>query len=424
MMRKILYIITFAILAFFAGCAHVDEFPSVYPPRDVTRVLFVYMAVDDGTISSAGLTNIEEMVAGATYDNMNGGQIIVFCDSYGSNSRLIRIFAGIDGLGHQETLIDYGENLDSSTPAILKRAFEDMKKYVTGTSYALAFGSHGTGWIPSIMHSDYFTALRQRMMMTSQYSGIERIIPQLDTRALFADTRPSTSWMELSDFAATIASLQTEKFDYILFDLCYMGGVEVAYALRNVTDNLVVSPAEVLIRGMPYDKVMPHLFATVPRLGDNGVCRENVVFFRDKIASDYATMSLIDCSKLENFAAVMEKIIEPKMLFINDGFDTAEIPYYDRNITHTIFDIKEFVKSLEPDAALLAEFEAALNELVLSKQSTYKMFDLVFDPDRYSGLTTYIPVAGQDKLLNHYRNTDWFKRVYVMIPDPNPDPQP
>lgn len=266
------------------------------------------------------------------------------------------------------------------------------------------------------------------MMMTSQYAGIERIIP--DSRALIADVRPTLSYMDLSTLATTIASLQTDKFDYILFDLCYMGGVEVAYALRNVTDNIVASPAEVVIRGMPYNKVMSYLFTDVPRLGDNGVCGENIAFFKEyKIGSftyDYATMSHIDCSEFENFAAVMEKIVGPKLQSIYENDDTSGLPYYDRNTIHTMFDIAEFVKSLEPDAALLAEFEAALDKLVPSKQTTFNMFGLQFDKNRYSGLTTYVPlittsVTTQEDLLNHYRNTDWFKRVYVD-PDTPVDP--
>lgn len=414
-MKKILYILFFATLALLAGC--VDDYPSPEPPDTVNRVLFIYLAIDDYSISSAGKANIDEMVAGATKTNMNGGQIVVFCDTYGSNPQLIRIYAGADGLGHRETLIEYTEDMDSSKPATLKRAFEDMKKHVTGQSYALAFGSHGTGWMPSSMHSKYCSTWGGLRMMMSQYSdsGVERIIPQFETRALFSDV-PASSWMEFSDFAATVASLQTDKFDYIMFDLCYMGGVEVAYALRNATDRIVFSPAEVLMRGMPYHKVMPHLFANVPRLGDNGLCKENIDFFKTYTVGsntyDYATMSYIDCTKFDRFAAVMRQIIGNNAASIYGRTSTADLPHYDRNSIHTMFDIREFVKSLGPDAVLLAEFESALGELVQSKQTTGRMFTLQFDLNRYSGLTTYVPMVGQDEPLENYRRTEWFLEVY------------
>lgn len=50
------------------------------------------------------------------------------------------------------------------------------------------------------------------------------------------------------------------RFEYILFDDCFMSSIEVAYDLRKITRHLIASPCEVMAYGYPYDLVMPYLF--------------------------------------------------------------------------------------------------------------------------------------------------------------------
>ena len=46
-------------------------------------------------------------------------------------------------------------------------------------------------------------------------------------------------------------------FDFLLFDVCSMGGIECVYELRDKADYIVASPAEVLVAGFPYKNILP-----------------------------------------------------------------------------------------------------------------------------------------------------------------------
>ena len=50
--------------------------------------------------------------------------------------------------------------------------------------------------------------------------------------------------------------------DYILFDACYMGNVETAYELKDVTDFLVASSMEISSMGVPYRQAAPYLLGS------------------------------------------------------------------------------------------------------------------------------------------------------------------
>lgn len=55
--------------------------------------------------------------------------------------------------------------------------------------------------------------------------------------------------------------------EYILFDDCYMSSIEVAYALKDVTDYLIGSTSEVMAYGMPYAEIGQYLIGKVDYAG-------------------------------------------------------------------------------------------------------------------------------------------------------------
>jgi hypothetical protein len=62
--------------------------------------------------------------------------------------------------------------------------------------------------------------------------------------------------MELADFANAIPY----KLDFIIFDACFMGSVEVCYELKDKAEYIVASPTEILSPGFVYSSMMQHLF--------------------------------------------------------------------------------------------------------------------------------------------------------------------
>ena len=64
--------------------------------------------------------------------------------------------------------------------------------------------------------------------------------------------------MDIIELAETLSPYH---FDFILFDACYMGTIEVAYELKDVCDYIICSPTEILSDGFPYNKIVNKLFS-------------------------------------------------------------------------------------------------------------------------------------------------------------------
>lgn len=62
------------------------------------------------------------------------------------------------------------------------------------------------------------------------------------------------------ELSALKQSVPSGVFELILFDACYMGGVETAYALRDKAQYIISSPARVVADGMPYSLITGDLF--------------------------------------------------------------------------------------------------------------------------------------------------------------------
>ena len=74
--------------------------------------------------------------------------------------------------------------------------------------------------------------------------------------------------MELADFASALPLPNHRKWDFILFEGCYMGSVEVAYELKDKTEAIIASPTEIVSPGMTevYPSALSYLYQPTPQL--------------------------------------------------------------------------------------------------------------------------------------------------------------
>ena len=404
-MRRILYFFLPLVLAasFVATSCRNDcrdcDFPPVFPRHK--RVLFYYMGMDNN-LWSYGIRNLDAMRRGATAENMNGGAIVVFNDNPttgSSNSHLVYLYA--DSRGSRERVIyEWDENLDSSDPQVLRMAFEKARELVNAESWALGVGSHGSGWLPASAPS---------------------------SRALI-DNRGS--YMEMHDF---VDALPAGTFDFAIMDLCYMGGVEFAYAIRNKVRHVVASPAEIMGDGMPYDLILKHIFADVPRLGEGGVAEVFYNFYLNNPSeyNRFGTIALYDCSVFGALAEVMGEVVAPK----KDLIAAMTRPYLSRiqsfhrpgsisgftGFEPAVLDLREFVYDLYPDGEdddLRQRFDEALDRAVVYKRTTEQRLyptQFAIPKERYSGVGTYIPIGAYTPLNSYYWQTAWAKAVYGVM---------
>lgn len=236
--------IIFTIIAMFVAIVFVacGDDSSVDPSRNLPKIpvkarrtVMVYMAfdLDDGNLVSAGLGDLREMMR-ARNDVPTDCRLLVFID-VPSGARIYEVGPYYE----KDTvrLATIGTVCSAEGPTLVD-ALQRMTSLAPAQGYALVLSSHGSGWLPGMNAGHTKAVLYDNNC-------------NLNKRACFMDIS------ELHEALRTIP-----KLEYLLFDACMMQSVEVAYELRDETEFILGSPAEISGRGMYYDKVMPWMFRT------------------------------------------------------------------------------------------------------------------------------------------------------------------
>ncbi len=388
--RLIIWILPSLLLFTAASCEKDPPHPK--PPTTASRTLLVYMAMDN-SIGSYGYaqTNINGLLAGSTQASLNNGRILIYKDIPGLRLHpvLLEIRLNKYGKPFVDTLEHY-QAQNSADAQVFRRVLDDAKRHAPAYKYALDIGSHATGWIPGDFD---MIGSRARTMKQS-------VDPEWLTRAVAND---GTRWMELSALAGVLAD---NELEYILFDACFMGGVESIYALRNKARHIIASPAEVLIAGMPYDRIVGDLMATTPNL--QGVCEKYFSYYQARSAA----IALYDCSRMELLADAMRPVYARDMATV-EAMDPLEVQRLtSRAFKPVIFDMADFMACLMPTTdPLYTLFSAALNQVVLYQKCTPVIMNDT-PIEAFCGMATYIPAASMDAGLNAaWRQTEWARDV-------------
>jgi hypothetical protein len=231
--------------------------------------------------------------------------------------------------------------------------------------YGLILWSHSSGW--------------QQRPTKSRGFGLEN----------------NSTQMSISDF---VSAINGTEMDFLFFDTCYMGCVEVAYELRHAAHYMVASVCEVPGMGMPYNRTLPELY--------NQDMIEGLKNAIDITVSSYAagngcpsTLSLIDLSKMDNLAQAVKNA--PATLpedFVPQRFSISE-PY-----CWLFYDFGQYFQAIggDPDA---------LTSAVLHEQHTAMIWGTI-PITHCSGLSIFLPNFSQGK-FNYdsygYSSLQWYK---------------
>ncbi len=208
---------------------------------------------------------------------------------------------------------------------------------------------------------------------------------------------------------ATLSSALTStgvKFDYILFDACFMANIESVYDLRDNADYIIGAPCEILGDGFPYQNTLPCLLRNGGRSHDlPQACKT----FHDQYASKYGysgSVALIDCTQIDVLAAIVKKI--------NAGakkdYDHDEIQTFEGQSPHVFYDLGDYIDKMCGDPALKAEFDAQMARTVPCKYtlgsfwSNYGTESGIYPITAFSGLSTSAPAS---VYRDSYAETAW-----------------
>lgn len=366
---KIKHIIyTLLSILILAGC----EKEEVIIPKESLRTVLVYMAADNSLGSSNfDKQNISSMLKGATDESLNGGNLIVYKDSPDTIPQLIQITpAG------ERVLREYPEHQNSVSVATMQEIISEVIQEFPADSYGLILWSHGSNWFPS----------------------------KMATRAFGQD---KTNWMELSDLQQ---ALPDNGFEFIIFDACYMAGVEVMYAMKNKADYMIAAPTEIMGSGFPYSDIIKPMFAK--KTGYQEICDNFYSYYADS-STPFATISLISTQGLDQLATATRNIMKTSF-DKTDEIDFNDLQRYFRPKYYGMYDFDDYISRIAPDD-LYAQFQTAMNNAVLYKKNT-DSFMLGYSGGyyitHYSGLSSFIIRESYGAVNQEYAKLDWYKAVY------------
>ena len=295
--------------------------------------------------------------------------------------------------------------------------------------YGMLFSSHSSGWLPSGYYGKP-SAFDGRSGVRRLSGPIPAVIPDRDapgfilTKSLGPEyyNLPGNSAnyaheMEIADMAAAIPM----HLDYLIFDTCLMGGVEVAYELKDVADKIGFSQAEVLAEGLDYRTVAGHLLQGTP--DPEAVCRDYYLQY-DAQSGVYrsVTVSLVDCSRLEDLAAACRPLFEKYRDAIRT-LDKKQVQGFGGSGKPWFFDLEDMLRQAGADAEERAVLRAALDRCVPYKATTgqyYSMFEGTYGGTvpvtAFCGLSMYLPgeSAGSSYLDTFYKTLSWNKATGLV----------
>jgi len=378
-----------------ASCSSDSDEPEPDPvPAATERTLLVYM-VARNTLGSYDYdaSDIAEMRIAAEAGSLGNNRLIVFHSRYGMPPELKEITAhGV------EVLKTYPASFVSVEPSAMNEVIADVKALSPSKSYGIVLWSHADGWLKA------------------KNAG-----KKVSTRAFGDDMGRS---MEVADLARV---LKGKNFDFVYFDCCFMGGVEVAYQLRDVTPCIVASVSELPSDGMPYNITLPFLMSDKA----DPAAAAKATFSHYDILSGWrrtCTISVIDTSGLENLAASVRRIYArhpelPADADIQPFVSKKSIFYRDGN--EQFFDLGHYLSVLtsdlpkwngsRPDAML--EYEEAMEAIgrcVLYQASTPRLWEGESDEVKiewHCGLSTFVLHGPETASVRGYDELDWFRDV-------------
>ena len=356
-----------------------DDVPE---PAAPARTVLVYMA-GDNSLAHYIDDNIEAMKRGCTKDNLNGGNLLIYADSVNKAPCLYKIEPREDG-AECVLVKEYPEG-NSVSPQTLRSVIQEVATTYPAESMGLVLWSHGTAWFPA-NPSSYLRAFGQ----------------------------DGDDFMEIYELADALDGFH---FDFLAFDACYMGSVEVAYELRNAADYLIASATEVIGYGFPYDLMIRPMFSATADV--QGIAEAFYTYYNmqsGKMRS--ASIALVKNDELEGLADASRAIfstLSDEQLWAVPLAEVQPLEYFFQK-THCLYDMEDYVKHLTGGQTdTYAAFRDALDRSIVYKASTPQNYFAQTGQENietFSGLSVYAPQETIPAMNAWYENLTWWKVVY------------
>ena len=383
-LKKItLYILMFAVAVATLSCSDDEPYTPVEKPE---RTVLVYMVAandlglhpePDGSYVGYDTLDMKEMERAARANGLGNNRLLVFHSTY-QGASLLELT--------QDGFITIKKYTDAAavSSARMEEVIADVKS--TGAaSYGLVLWSHASGWV------------EDGMEQPATADGIRPLSFGVDQGRR----------MNVTTLAKV---LEGKGFDYIYFDCCLMGSVEVAYELRDCARYIVASAATLPLEGMPYDRNLASLLDGSREALVQAA--QNTFDYYDAKTDPFdrsATMTVIDTRGLDGLADATRAIYR----LTDTPHPLTTVTNYNGNATTRqafYLDFGEYVHALADkhglEPTLAGNFDHAMAETVIFQKSTERIFDR-YEIKNPSGLSTRVFNNIRDFNVRNYDRLQW-----------------
>ena len=403
------------------------------PIEETRRVLLFYECGFNSLNYDLSRNMEEELPAGLIPGGGRHENVLLVFSKLALNSNykdvpsyLRRLYKDSEGNVVSDTLKTYPASTVATSSATMREVLSLVKSLFPAKGYSLEYSSHGSGWLPpgyynspSNFESSHRSDGRKMSRRSIAYEIPTDIMERDDPYAGMVRSIGQDK-MSSGDVEMTVAEFVDGipfHLDFLLFDMCFSGGIEVAYALKDKADFLGISPAEVLAAGMyDYTKIADYLIKG-PTSDLQGLFKDSFDRYNTQ-SGDYrsATVTLIRTDGLDNLAEVCKDLISA----YSDSLAHAparQIQGYFRQNRHYFYDLEDIFAKSGVSEADMASLSRAISDCVVYRAATPSFINSTgsgFDIKTYSGLSMYLPVAGTSLLDSYYLNEPWNKAVGLV----------
>ena len=328
---------------------HDDDEPNkedYTPPIRAKRTVMIYMSGENNLTMNNNerflKEDLLEIIEGSK-TLTNDQRLFIYVDSLNTNNS----YAGkpyimeVHG-GKTYTRYQFDNDFYSCDPDTFRHVIERIINIAPADSYGLVLWGHATGWCidqDSIASSRSLTrrAYGQDYGSDSVYQGAK--------------------WMNITQMARALSGLP--KLEFIFADCCNMMCAEIGYELRNVTNYLIGSPAEIPGNGAPYHLIISDLYKSDSQLYRN-IIDTYYNYYYDLYIGDErldkcsVPLSVIDTRHIESLAQathdVLSRFSEPYPQYPDYPSLTSDsISFYWYFDTPIMYDMRAFIKAFTPE---------------------------------------------------------------------------
>ena len=285
---------------------------------------------------------------------------------------------------------------------VLRYAFQKFPS--RNNDYGLVLWGHGSGWL--IKDSISYTAMARQKAY-----GIDN---GRNDKGYSAD---NGKWLNIPSMAKLLSKLP--HLSFIFCDCCNMMCLEVAYELRNVTDYLIGTPAEIPGVGAPYNTVVPAMF-------EKTTFWKSIVdyYFKQRAGGFDVPLSVIQTNGMENLANATKTVLKNSASKIGEGYPNTSgliYYYYDSSSHQVFFDANDFILKYA-DTNEYNSWKQVLDKTVIyKKMATSWMINknswpnyygnyFTVTEEKYGGVSMFVPTYIQQTTDNKYiQQMQWYK---------------